>query len=117
GDQSWHGHFINSGVAHVVVPVSDIGKVDVKANGAIIRRHAMFAPAGANVNFLQKCGPQAIAIRTYERGVENETLACGTGVVASALVFAATEKINGPITVEVRGGSKLSVDFQREGNR
>src|SRR5947209_5927910 len=64
GDQSWHGHFINSGVPHVVVPVSDIGKVDVKANGAMIRRHAMFAPAGANVNFLQKCGQQASTIRT-----------------------------------------------------
>ena len=117
GDRSWRGHFINSGVPHVVVPVSDIEKVDVNADGAMIRRHAMFAPAGANVNFLEERGPGAIAIRTYERGVENETLACGTGVVASALIFAATEKINGPITVEVRGGSKLSVDFQRDGNR
>jgi diaminopimelate epimerase len=89
----------------------------VNAEGAKIRHHPMFAPAGANANFVEKRGPRAIAIRTYERGVENETLACGTGVVASALVFAATEKINGPITVEVRGGSKLSVDFQREGNR
>ena len=117
GVRSWRGHFINSGVPHVVVPVPSVEKVDVNGDGAMIRHHPMFAPAGANANFLEKRGPRAIAIRTYERGVENETLACGTGVVASALVFAATEKINGPITVEVRGGSKLSVDFRREGNR
>jgi diaminopimelate epimerase len=117
GDRSWRGHFINSGVPHVVVPVSSVEKVDVNADGAVIRQHPMFAPAGANVNFLEKRGALSIAIRTYERGVENETLACGTGVVASALVFAATEKTNGPITVRVRGGSDLSVDFQREGNR
>ena len=117
GDRIWRGHFINSGVPHVVVPVSTVEKVDVNGEGAIIRQHPMFAPAGANVNFLEKQGERAIAIRTYERGVENETLACGTGVVASALVFAATERMDGPITVRVRGGSDLSVDFQREANR
>jgi diaminopimelate epimerase len=76
----------------------------------------MFAPAGANANFLEKRGAREIAIRTYERGVESETLACGTGVVASALVFAALQNTNGPITVLVRGGNALSVDFRREGN-
>src|SRR6266446_959245 len=54
GDESWRGHFINSGVPHVVVPVSDVEKVDVNADGAMIRRHAMFAPAGTNANFLEK---------------------------------------------------------------
>ncbi len=58
-----------------------------------------------------------IAIRTYERGVEDETLACGTGVVASALIFAATEKVTGPIDVLVRGGDTLQVDFKREGDQ
>src|SRR5881392_2594068 len=88
GDHEWRAHFIKSGVPHVVVPVPDIEKVNVQADGAMIRRHPMFAPAGANANFLEKRGARAIAIRTYERGVESETLACGTGVVASALVFA-----------------------------
>jgi diaminopimelate epimerase len=73
----------------------------------------MFSPEGANVNFLTKRGSKQIVIRTYERGVENETLACGTGVVASALVFAAMESISGPVAVLVRGGSELTVGFER----
>src|SRR5437660_975130 len=77
----------------------------------------MFSPKGANVNFIEKRGTKRIAVRTYERGVENETLACGTGVVASALIFAATEKTNGPISVLVRGGSELTVDFRRDGEQ
>jgi diaminopimelate epimerase len=116
-DEKWHAHFINSGVPHVVVPVPKIADVDVNGAGASIRRHEMFGPAGANVNFVEKRGARAIAIRTYERGVESETLACGTGVVASALVFAATEKVNGPISVLVEGGSELSVGFERAGDQ
>jgi diaminopimelate epimerase len=110
-------HFINCGVPHVVVPVANVDDVDVRRRGEAIRRHEMFAPKGANVNFLEKRGPKKIAIRTYERGVEDETLACGTGVVASALVFAATEKASGPISVIVRSGSQLRVDFEKEGDR
>jgi diaminopimelate epimerase len=107
-------HFVNSGVPHVVVPVDDLENVDVRGLGSAIRRHDLFAPKGANVNFLKERGPGQIAIRTYERGVEDETLACGTGVVASALIFAAVKKIDGPIGVLVRGGSELEVDFQKE---
>jgi len=110
-------HFINSGVPHVVVPVANVEDVDVRRRGEAIRRHEMFAPKGANVNFLEKRGPKKIAIRTYERGVEDETLACGTGVVASALGFAATEKASGPISVIVRSGSQLGVDFEKEADR
>jgi diaminopimelate epimerase len=110
-------YFINTGVPHVIVPVMNIEEVDVLREGAAIRRHEMFAPKGANVNFLERRSGNKIAIRTYERGVENETLACGTGVVASALIFAATEKTDGPIGVLVRGGSELSVDFRRAGER
>jgi diaminopimelate epimerase len=117
GNETRNVYFINTGVPHVIVPVVDVEKVDVSQEGAAIRRHEMFAPKGANVNFLERRGGTKIAIRTYERGVENETLACGTGVVASALIFAATEKIDGPIDVLVRGGSELSVDFRREGER
>src|SRR5882762_1330782 len=106
-------HFINSGVPHVVIPVAKIDDADVRHDGATIRHHKMFSPNGTNVNFIQKRGPNKIAIRTYERGVEDETLACGTGVVASALIFAASEKVDGPISVIVRSGSELSVDFKR----
>jgi diaminopimelate epimerase len=109
-------HFINSGVPHVVVPVSQIDEVDVRQDGAAIRRHEMFLPKGANVNFIEKRQGKRIAVRTYERGVENETLACGTGVVASALIFAATENSSGPISVLVRGGDELTVAFEKDGS-
>jgi diaminopimelate epimerase len=69
------------------------------------------------VNFIEKRGSKKIAIRTYERGVEDETLACGTGIVASALIFAATENTNGPITVIARGGDELQVGFEKIGNQ
>jgi diaminopimelate epimerase len=104
-------HFINSGVPHVVVPVAQVGDVDVSGEGSAIRHHEAFSPKGANVNFIEKRGPNKIAIRTYERGVEDETLACGTGVVASALMFAFTEKAKGPIGVIARGGDELRVGF------
>ena len=110
-------HFINSGVPHVVIPVSKTEDVDVRKRGAALRYHKEFSPVGANVNFIEKVGPKKILVRTYERGVEDETLACGTGVVASALVFAATEKVDGPIGVIVRSGSELSVDFKRAGDK
>jgi diaminopimelate epimerase len=75
------------------------------------------APKGANVNFLKECGPRQIAIRTYERGVEDETLACGTGVVASALIFSAMKNVDGPIGVLVRGGNELQVGFAKAGDQ
>ena len=110
-------HFINTGVPHVVIPVLQIEGVDVRKEGSAIRYHKMFSPKGANVNFIEKRGPKKIAIRTYERGVEDETLACGTGVVASALIFAAHENANGPITVIARGGDELQVGFEKSGNQ
>ncbi len=110
-------HFINSGVPHVIILVSRIDDVDVRREGAAIRRHEMFSPKGANVNFIEKRGANKIVIRTYERGVEDETLACGTGVVASALIFAVTERVNGPIGVLVRGGNELQVGFEKTGTQ
>ena len=106
-------HFINSGVPHVVIPVAKIDDADVRREGAAIRHHKMFSPNGTNVNFIEKRGPNKIAIRTYERGVEDETLACGTGIVASALIFAASEKSSSPITVLARGGDELQVGFEK----
>ena len=110
-------HFINSGVPHVVIPVSHIDDIDVRREGAAIRHHEMFSPKGANVNFIEKRGTKKIAVRTYERGVEDETLACGTGVVAAALIFAATENFDGPIGVLVRGGNELKVGFDKIDNQ
>lgn len=110
-------HYINTGVPHVVVPVSRTDVVNVRGRGSAIRHHEMFSPKGANANFLEKRGARGITIRTYERGVEDETLACGTGVVASALIFASTQNVDGPINVLVRGGSELSVDFNRDGEK
>ena len=116
-DQNLCGHFINSGVPHVVVPVASIEDVDVRKTGSAVRHHKLFSPKGANANFLEKKGRRRIAIRTYERGVEDETLACGTGVVASALIFATTENVDGPIGVRVRGGSELTVGFKKKGDQ
>ncbi len=115
--QEVHCHYVDSGVPHVVVPVSAIADVEVRALGSAIRQHADFAPRGTNVNFLERRGDRQIAIRTYERGVEDETLACGTGVVASALIFALVENVAGPIGVRVKGGDELQVDFRREGEQ
>src|SRR5262249_8741701 len=106
-------HLINSGVPHVVIPVSKIDGADVQRDGAAIRHHKMFSPNCTNENFIEKRGPNKIAIRTYERGVEDETLACGTGIVASALIFAASEKSSSPITVLARGGDELQVGFEK----
>ncbi len=115
-DETVSAHFINTGVPHIVVPVAGIATTDVREIGAAIRHHELFAPSGANVNFSERRGERQIAIRTYERGVEDETLACGTGVVASALIFAASEDVEGPIGVIVRGGPELQVGFRKIGD-
>ncbi len=90
--------------------------MDVHGLGAALRYHERFAPKGTNANFIQAVGPREIIVRTYERGVEGETLACGTGTVASALVFAeATGLTAGPVGVRVRGGDTLHIGFERRG--
>src|SRR5207248_8189235 len=90
---------------------------DVRATGSAIRHHELFSPRGGNANFMKRRGDRQISIRTYERGVEDETLACGTGVVASALIFSALEKVDGPIGVLVRGGNELQVGFEKTGDQ
>lgn len=105
-------HFVNSGVPHVVVPVDSVADIDVMAVGAAIRYHADFAPDGTNVNFVEKTGPQQISLRTYERGVEAETPACGTGIVASGLIFGRAQLVEPPVTIHSAGGHELMVDFK-----
>ncbi len=84
----------------------------VQQLGPEIRRHAQFGPKGTNVNFVQVLGPSHVRVRTYERGVEGETLACGTGVTASALVASRVHKFASPVKVQVQGGEQLDVSFQ-----
>lgn len=106
-------HFLNTGVPHAVVFVENLETTDVHRLGAALRYHDAFAPRGTNANFVQVESPGELLIRTYERGVEAETLACGTGVVASALLhhLRANTPPSEPIGVRVRGGDRLEVRF------
>lgn len=108
-------HSLNTGVPHAVLFVPDADKAMVQGLGNEIRFHKHFAPKGTNVNFVQILGPNQIRVRTYERGVEGETLACGTGVTASALIAAKLHGFTSPVTVKVQGGDTLEVSF-REAN-
>ncbi|MCX7934641.1 MAG: diaminopimelate epimerase, partial [Planctomycetota bacterium] len=108
--------FLNTGVPHAVVPTADLEAADVRGLGRALRYHARFAPAGTNVNFLQRQG-ERIAVRTYERGVEDETLACGTGAVASAIVAARLWGLASPIAVQTRSGVVLRISFRDQGER
>ena len=107
-------NFINTGVPHVVIFVQGIENIGVKNIGRIIRYHAKFSPAGTNVNFVEEKGKNLIRIRTYERGVEDETLACGTGSTAAALIFALKNNLDNLIKVKTQSGQILKVSFQKE---
>ena len=107
-------HSLNTGVPHAILYVPDADKAMVAQVGPEIRRHAHFAPKGTNVNFVQVLGPNHIRVRTFERGVEGETLACGTGVAASALISAVVHGFNSPVKVQVQGGDLLEVSFTRK---
>ena len=109
-------NFINVGVPHVVVFVPALEEVNVESLGRMIRYHQRFAPSGANVNFVTLQGRNSISIRTYERGVEAETLACGTGAVAAALVSGLQKKVSSPVEVHTRGGETLKVEYMIERN-
>lgn len=109
--------FIDTGVPHAIIRVEDIESVDVTGIGRKIRFHEAFAPKGTNVNFISYEGDGDVSMRTYERGVEDETLACGTGAIASALVKSHKTGQNSPIRVIARSGSVLTIHFKREENR
>ncbi len=106
---------IDTGVPHAVVFVDDIEKVDVVQTGRPIRTHSHFEPRGTNVNFVQVEDGSHLRIRTYERGVEDETLACGTGTVASALIAAFRGWVKSPVSVKTRSGETLTVHYEMEG--
>lgn len=116
--------FVNTGVPHAVVPVASLGAVDVARLGRLIRRHRAFAPGGTNVNFIQPDArhPSRLRVRTYERGVEGETLACGTGVAASAVLHGARRQLAAGARmpavarhryeVRVQSGEMMAVSFR-----
>jgi diaminopimelate epimerase len=113
-------HFVNTGVPHVVAFVpggAAFEELDVFTHGQAIRRHQAFAPAGTNANFATVLAPGHIEIRTYERGVEDETLACGTGMVACALIHHLLTGAPSPIKVDVAGGDTLEIGFEKTGDQ
>lgn len=107
-------HFLNTGVPHAVVPVSDLKKTDVYSLGRKLRYNPAFAPGGANVDFIKLKG-KTLFIRTYERGVEDETLACGTGVTASAVACVLSGTLKSPVSCVTRGGDRFTVWLKPKG--
>ena len=107
--------FINTGVPHVVIFVEGLDKINVVNIGRQIRFHKEFLPEGTNVDFVQIIDDDNIKLRTYERGVEDETLACGTGAVAAALIDARRYRLvlSRKINVLTRSGEVLKVEFNR----
>lgn len=112
---SLEGNFLNTGVPHFVIGATDLEELDVETLGRQIRFHPIFAPSGTNVDFICRSGQEGISIRTYERGVEQETLACGTGAVAGALIASMLWNLSSPVSVLTRGGETLKVHFWGKG--
>ena len=105
---------VNTGVPHVVIVTDTLDDIQVVQTGREIRFHKNFAPAGTNVNFICINKDNSIAVRTYERGVEDETLACGTGSIAGALVGAKKFKIKSPVNVKTKSGESLYIHFKEK---
>ncbi|MBI1929747.1 diaminopimelate epimerase [Candidatus Poribacteria bacterium] len=106
--------FANTGVPHVIFFVNPLEGTDVFNLGRQTRYHDDFKPAGTNANFVRVRNPQEIDIRTYERGVEDETLACGTGAIAAAIVSALLGKVTPPVSLHTASGSVLTIHFDLE---
>ncbi len=116
------GNYLNTGTDHSIIflednpEIGELDKADVFTIGRSIRYNEVYQPTGTNVNFVSKIGVNSIRIRTYERGVEDETLACGTGSVASALLSAMKFEMMSPLNVKVQSGEMLEISFAQSGN-
>lgn len=108
-DTVWSAHFANTGVPHAVLITEQLAELDIRTLGAAVRYHAYFQPAGTNVNFIQIDDRTHLRLRTYERGVENETYACGTGAAASVVVAHSLELCEPTTTVTTSGGEQLQI--------
>jgi len=107
--RTWTAHFANTGVPHTVIVTPDVKSIDVKGLGAKVRYHDHFAPAGTNANFIQVVSRGELLLRTYERGVESETYACGTGAAASVAVAHALGLCDPKAKVTTSGGEVLEI--------
>ena len=107
---------VNTGVPHVVVMNETVEDINVFELGREIRFHEAFTPAGTNVNFICQQKQGHLAIRTYERGVENETLACGTGSIAAAIIISCTAQWQSPINLVTSSGESLTIYFKKDGS-
>ena len=116
GDTALAYTAVNTGVPHAVIEVEDLAGVDVVTVGREVRNHPAFAPNGTNANFIQLENDGTLSIRTYERGVEDETLACGTGNVAAALVASLKHGLESPVKLLTRSGEYLSIYFEKKGS-
>ncbi|MDR1511829.1 MAG: diaminopimelate epimerase [Endomicrobium sp.] len=103
---------INTGVPHAVIFIDDITNIDVVKYGRIVRYHKKFAPDGTNVNFVKIIDDNTLIVRTYERGVEDETLACGTGVTAAGIISVIRNFVKSPVNIISKGGDSLSVSLK-----
>lgn len=108
-------HFIDTGVPHAVKILNSLERYDVEGMGRAVRFHRHFSPKGVNADFAAIHPGNRLEVKTYERGVEDETLACGTGSTAAALVAAALKNLKSPVSVHTAGGETLKVYFSRKG--
>lgn len=115
-DLPLNGSFVNTGVPHIAIEVEDIDNFDVKKYGREIRFHKLFSPKGTNANFYKILPDKTVKIRTYERGVEDETLACGTGSAAVAFILHKKSILKSPVELITTGGMKLIIHIDVDDN-
>ena len=109
---------VNTGVPHLILICNDVNKIDIENEGEKYRNHTVFQPEGTNVNFItvSHLSDMPISIRTYERGVEGETAACGTGIAAAAVTLSLSHGLKGPIKFVTANSDIITVDFCRNDN-
>ncbi|MFA5043406.1 MAG: diaminopimelate epimerase [Kiritimatiellia bacterium] len=112
GSQTVRYHAIHTGVPHAVVETTALDRIEVGRIGAAMRHHAAFAPQGTNVDFMAVTGAHSLRVRTYERGVEAETPACGTGITACALIAGRLGRVTPPVHATCKHGDTLEVNYR-----
>jgi len=108
--QGFEGRHVDSGARHFAVPIDDLSKINAYKAGQKIRSSSEFFPKGINVNFFTKSGPSTIYVKTYEKGIEQIMLSCGSGSVAAAYHASQTLGIHSPVDITVSGG-ELTIEF------